>query len=252
MNKLTLPMVFLVIIFPFLPDTAAGGTVQANCFCVKYRPKEMPPYYIARFTPPPAGCADVKYQPNGNSPADNGLRSCDDAAGSGKQSAVKAGEFSRDRAYSYALKKNGDALKKYLTPFFEKGELPDARFVFGIKGGFRSLSRSDEPASGIASILASKNSGGKMAFTETFGLSEEKAEWFKNVAAGIGGGNHWCGASFTKKEFTCHIRFPSGEAYDIQIRKYGKDVFTRQITRYKGDMQVDYGFYYMDLGRVVQ
>ncbi|MDO8803135.1 MAG: hypothetical protein Q7R35_01775 [Elusimicrobiota bacterium] len=252
MNKFALPLVLLVNLFPYLPGAAAAETDPASCFCVKYRPKEMPPYYIARFTPPPAGCADIKYRTNGRSPEDNGLRSCNAAAGSGKQGTVKAGELSRDRVYGYALKEDGDGLKKYLAPFFEKGVAPDARFVFGIKGGFRSLGRRDHPVTCISSILASKDNGGKMVFAETFGLHDENAEWFRAIAAGIGDKNHWGGAAFTKEELTSHIRFPSGETYDIQMRKYGKDLVTRQTTRYKGDTQVDYGFYYMDLGRVAE
>jgi hypothetical protein len=252
MNMIMFPLVFLVALVAFLPGQAAAQMSQGRCFCIKYRPDQVPPYYIARFTPPPAGCADMKYQSNGKSPADNGLRSCDAASGTKARGAANAGGFSRDRAYGYALKKDGKGLREYLAPFFDKGELPAADFIFGIKGGYRSLGRSGESASGISSILASKNVGGKMVFAETFGLSDERPDWFKTIAARIDDGHAtWGGASFSKKELVCNIRFSSGETYTIQVRRYGKDLVTRQTTRYKGETQVDYGFYYMDLGRVV-
>ena len=55
---------------------AAAGTPQSRCFCVQYT-GGLPPYYIGRLMPPAPECAALKYAPNGKSPLEDGLLSCD-------------------------------------------------------------------------------------------------------------------------------------------------------------------------------
>ncbi|MDO8803388.1 MAG: hypothetical protein Q7R35_03060 [Elusimicrobiota bacterium] len=82
MNKFGLPLVFLIQLVPLFQNYAAAETPQSQCFCVMPRPGEMPPYYIARFSPPPPGCEGRSYTPNGNGTA--GLSSCGKAGGNAK------------------------------------------------------------------------------------------------------------------------------------------------------------------------
>ncbi len=251
MNHFTMPAVLLVHVLLFLPNSVAAETAQGQCFCIKARPGETPPYYIARFTPSPSGCGNRSYTTNGKSPAANGLRSCGAAAGAAGAKPGQEGELSRNRVYGYAKSDDGEGLKKYLAPFFEKGEVPDMSLVFGIKGGFRSSSQRNGPTTGVSSILASKDVGGRVLFTEVFGLVCVGSEWFTNTVARRDGlSPYWGGAVFLKKELSCRLpRFPDGETDEIQVRKYGKNLVTRQIRRSAGGTLVEYGFYYLNLGR---
>jgi hypothetical protein len=208
----------------------------------------MPPYYIGRFTPAPAGCEGAVYKTYGRSAEANGLRSCDKAEGAAKVEPA-SGVFSRNRVYGYALKDDGEAIKNYLKPFFDKGEKPDSRMVYGLKAGYCSTSRPKAAAWGSSNILSSINRSGKLSFAFLFGPGAHDLPQFQKSATHFRLEDHTGTATFSKKELVIKMRCPNGEKCTAQVRKYGEDLLARITipTEYEGTF-VDYCDLYLHLG----
>lgn len=239
-------ILFGLLLLPGAPARAGEAAgLMARCFCVQAVPGRMPPYHIARYDPPPPGCENVKYRAGGGTPAENGLLAC---GGPKELSAGKGPGGGPDyrKVYAFSAKGDGEGLKRYLAPYFEAGDKPDAALVFGARGGYRSLGSPKKKSRTAATILFSKNVAGKMLFGESFGLGDENMEWFRTTAAGSAEGAGFGGAKYTARELVSFIKLPGG-SYEIFMRRSGKAIVTKQISRYEDGVTTDYGFYYLDL-----
>lgn len=162
------------------------------------------------------------------------------------QAGAKKG-ISSGKVYQLLKDGNGDALKAYLKPFFDKAKAASPSDLTGNIGGVRSLMKPYDKTETLITMIASKRVNGKMYFIEFFAPAVSGEPWFKHHKDYDVNPAEVQRQSMTpaRKDLRLAIYLSNADYhYELYIRKIGKYLLTRQVMHEgKRPPTEDYGFY---------